>query len=306
MPTIGNFSVHIVVDGGEVEEYGVDKFSEDVVLCYITSVADQTFSIKVTNNYHEEVAFLAYVDGPWAATQFCWAGDSESMLGVRESDTIYRPFTFGTLQLTDHDDALRDKPQWSELGCIEVRVRRIVQGSHEPIAATNNTQCITDDPVHERSKKLGGHRIKLGAPQHHVQSTSTVTYIDPRDKPYVRFRFLYRPHGLLQAEGIIPLPPKPESSNARKRRNSEPHEETPSPAERREKEVCRASPICVSKDLTDLGVQERLKALRAEADRLAAELGHKKSGSPSIKRERSPICVPPSHNDGNIIDLTED
>ncbi|KAH8091037.1 hypothetical protein BXZ70DRAFT_954039 [Cristinia sonorae] len=283
MPKIGKFSAHIVVDGKEVEEYGLEESDENNITCFIPSATDQTFSINLTSDYHEDVGFNAYMDGPWVSGQMCRPRTNVCMLGVRQSGSLFRPFTFGALELTDDEDALMNKSAWSDLGCIELRVLRIVQGSHHVIPSTNNTTFISDGPVHERSKKSGSHRIKLGAPQHGVREVVSVAYRDTVQKPFARIRFLYRPKGLLQAQGIIPSSPKPES---RKRRKEEPHEEKPSPAERRKKE-------------------ERLKALRAEAESLEAELGME--GSPGrVKKESSPVRIRPSTGDNDIIDLTED
>ncbi|PIL23299.1 hypothetical protein GSI_14609 [Ganoderma sinense ZZ0214-1] len=62
--------------------------------------------------------------------------------------------------------------------------------------------------VNERSKKAGVHCVSLGAnrqvPLSKTQSSSTP--LNPREGNVAKFIFRYRPRGLLQAQGIIPLP----------------------------------------------------------------------------------------------------
>lgn len=48
---------------------------------------------------------------------------------------------------------------WGDLGCIEVRVCRFVQGSKVTTAMINGTGLLKHGPVHERSKKAGSHRV---------------------------------------------------------------------------------------------------------------------------------------------------
>lgn len=131
------------------------------------------------------------------------------------------------------------------------------------------------------------------------------------------------PQDLLQAQGIIQLPPRtPEqgATNQRKRRNGAPHEGTPSPADRTRqsvavkdeedeaelaaKQVCSGGQCINSESYLLTNRQDRVRALLAEVDQLNAEMDSRQPGA-RVKREASPIRVPSSSRERIVIDLTD-
>jgi len=313
MPQLGDFDVWIVVGGKKVEEYGVERSDKTDVSCYIPSELDQTFSIKLKNNFQEKVSFGVYVDGRYVNGTLCRKAKQCIVDGVDVSSTAYRPFKFGTLSVTDDDNA-KEKSGWEDLGSIEVRVRRIY---HEKSGARSTTQSyvheVQDGAVHERSKKAGCHRVGLGDVQPRAAvHTVTVEFVDSEKEPYARFKFLYRPQSLLQAQGIMP-PPEPEPvSDANSKQRIQREEETrPSASSdglagagleahiiKREGDASHPT----SKALIEK--EDRLKALMAEAEQMRAELEAERSRV-DVKREASPIRVPPSKKRRIFIDLTK-
>lgn len=58
------------------------------------------FTIKVHSQYKEEVTFKLFLDGVNVQGQLCSADGDVTMRGVNESNTAYRPYTFGEIQVT--------------------------------------------------------------------------------------------------------------------------------------------------------------------------------------------------------------
>ncbi|THH32424.1 hypothetical protein EUX98_g1761 [Antrodiella citrinella] len=287
MPMIGNFGVWIVSGGQELEEYATG--TSDKTARFIASATAQTFSIKMHNKCGEDVCFKILIDGKAVHGQLC--AKDVVVEGVNVSNTSYRPFKFEALDLTDDDAILKDRQRWENIGCIEIRVLCFDQASQTVTTTADLTTRLKGDPVHERSKKAGSHRVGLGSAQSRAAPIETVSvkYIDNLDKPYASFKFLYRPQSLLQAQGIMPPPAQV---------GKEPSEETSDGEE--------------EEDQALIEKEERLKALLAEADKIKAEVQAKRAGA-KVKREASPIRVPPLASSGPskkkrriVIDLTSD
>ena len=246
------------------------------------------------NYFNSKVCFKTSIDGNCVHGQLVACGRDEVVEGINVSSTIYRPFTFGNLTLTGkfswilclvielmkwlEDDDSAKELYGNNIGCIEVAVRRFVQGSEIKGKVTDGSNRIQDCAIHERSKKAGAHRVKLvtvlfphiinvscdlhrlgAATERTAIKQVTVDYIDSLEKPYAKFRFLYRPRGtsvlllcgfvntdgtslksdLLQAQGIIPAPTPTQSAEAspngeqRHRHNGDPPQRSASPSERR-------------------------------------------------------------------------
>ncbi|KAF7972950.1 hypothetical protein HWV62_16518 [Athelia sp. TMB] len=115
--------------------------------------------------------------------------------GLETSQDTIRSFNFAKVELTD-DDALLDASQ--NIGEICLSVWRV------QILETNNEYRSSHEErkVHERSKKLTTHRVKLGEEVETEPTKSSVVEIIG-DAPLVKITFKYRPRELLVAEGII-------------------------------------------------------------------------------------------------------
>ncbi|KAH9951474.1 hypothetical protein B0H21DRAFT_705714 [Amylocystis lapponica] len=279
------FGAFITCEGKELELYAVKVEDETTITCWIASEAGRTL----------------------------------------------RRYQFAKLNLTDDDDIASPKvPVSEELGTIEVRIRRIrdfQKGSKPPavIAATDI------GPVHEQSKKAGTNCVGFGTETRVAPAgpANIPSYID--DTSYVTFRFRHRPagscmfqslsraaidtrelSGILQANGIMPLPPRPDiphpskSRNANKKRPSEKRNPStsidgnPSKRARTTVEDKDEKPLVISDDDDDNAVE-----LKAQLGQLQKKLEAKKSKKPSfVKREQSPIRV--SATSAEVIEILSD
>ncbi|KAH8091039.1 hypothetical protein BXZ70DRAFT_954045 [Cristinia sonorae] len=314
MPQFREFGAWILVDGKELEEYDV-KTDDSTITCFVPSIVGQTFTIKVKNKYGEKVSFQIMVDGTRVKGLLCCSEREEVIHGIDVTATSYRPLAFGSLNLTDDDDA-RDGSQWQDLGSIEVRVRRFIQGSQRDSRVKNREQNITNVAIHERSKKAGTHRVTLGEKKKRpVIKLSCVDHIDTLENPYVKIRFLYRPKDILQAQGIIPQISSPLRQSSQKRPGAELEQHGSHPRKLRTGSVKSRGSARTVKNEDDDGhpasqtiveKEERMKAMMAEVEKMRSELEAERS-QVGIKREASPIHVPPPASGKRVfIDLTDD
>ncbi|TCD68334.1 hypothetical protein EIP91_010972 [Steccherinum ochraceum] len=282
-------SASILVNGAELKEYGTEeKCAEKSASCYVPSQTGQAFKIRFKNDSTDRVIFAIHVDGVRVMGQILAPKFSHIVEGVNVTATTHRPFTFGKIRLTDHEDALHGGAVPS-LGCIELKACRIKTGYDVPERVADRSVMLRNDALHERSKKSGTHRVVLGA----VTSRSAISvvkpsYIDPPSKPYAQIKFVYRPADILQAQGIMPIPPKlvsPKKSPTKvphKRQNEEPHAPVPHPVKRLPtsspslKRAVKREELERVDDLAEK--EERLAALKAELERAQAEVDAARSG----------------------------
>ncbi|TCD68327.1 hypothetical protein EIP91_010965 [Steccherinum ochraceum] len=271
MPGIRGVGAWVTTAGGaDVEEYAMETVDDRSMACYITSEAGQEFMIRVKSDVTFEDArttmlFRINVDGHSLTGKVCGSGDEKFVDGVLG------------------EAAMSQRP--------------------------------------ERCK---------------------VEYLDPRDEPYARLQFRYRPIEVLDSLGLLaPAPPiayrehvnvKAEALAGhlgddhsahraeKKRKGLGESAESPRPSRKVKQEVeAYPSPmsmpytpvkhepqdrIMVDNDGSDLELEtmeERLRALQSAIQRKKA----KRESRVKVKRERSPIRVPPSQTGAPIvIDLT--
>ncbi|KZP04810.1 hypothetical protein FIBSPDRAFT_940807 [Athelia psychrophila] len=146
--------------------------------------------------------------------------------GLETSQDTIRKFTFANVELTAHTDTLHalyslDDDTFLEtsqnIGEICLAIWKV-----EIVATTNEYRSSHEEgKVHERSKKLTTHRVKLGEEVDSMPTKSSVVSVIG-DEPVVKITFKYRPRELLVAEGIIGSTEsnavKTESRKARKAR----------------------------------------------------------------------------------------
>ncbi|KAH9899204.1 hypothetical protein C8Q73DRAFT_724150 [Cubamyces lactineus] len=190
--------------------------SGKAVACYIPSESGKRFVIhwKDYNGLHT-ASVRVNIDGALRCSNICRPNENGRRAAIRTvSADTYHPFQFADLRTTDDDSALlaNDAKAVEKIGGIEVDITRV--HPHVPRAAFRPQTCRVIGVVHERSKKLGVHRVTLGEgikiKKPPVWSKSVP--LDPREGPFVSFIFRYRPAALLQAQGIMP-PPAPEPTH---------------------------------------------------------------------------------------------
>jgi len=303
MPHIRDVGAWVMVGGKPLEEYHTKVVEGTTISCFVPSVPGQTFGVGVRNNHPKRVAFAVHVDGQWARMLAYEAGAAGYIDGVNVTSALYRPFTFGRIQIVDDAIAVPGvESAWSDLGCIEVRVCRIGddRSDIEVKEVQDGTQGITKGPVHERSKVAGNHCVTLG----NVRARPPIqyvmpTFIDSLEKPFARIKFFYRPRAELLPAQDIPLPPRiitsvtPPASNALKRRN-ENVDQLPPPSGKRSKtrsparkppEVKREDSASERRALAEK--EERFKSAMSRISQLKEEIAVERSLI-QVKREPSP------------------
>ncbi|TCD68338.1 hypothetical protein EIP91_010976 [Steccherinum ochraceum] len=145
------------------------------------------------------------------------------------------------------------------------------------------------------------HRLADVEPRGRKQ-TFSVKSIDSPEHPFARIKFFYRPYAMLRAQGVIPASTRTLASSTSRA--------LPSTVKAEVKQELASTRS--SDDLalaTRAAKEDRLKALKAEMDRLQAELDVEPFGldGPKMKREASPIRVPQSGSGERVVvDLTLD
>ncbi|TCD68330.1 hypothetical protein EIP91_010968 [Steccherinum ochraceum] len=274
------YSAQVLVNGVQAKEYGKDdKADANTVSCYIPSNAGETFSLEMRNNGASKVSFDVHMDGKFVSGKLASPGQTASITGVDVSDTLYRPFTFGEIHLTD-DDAAMNATTWMEIGCIEVLVRRINDATTPGKPLRDHSGVLSSRAIHERSKKAGTHRVLFGPVVARTPLvTQTVKFIDTAERPFARFKFLYRPIDILRAQGIIPSSGSQAASSGgqHKRKDGRPHQSVPPPQERRLSSALPEDVVKVEKgDLSEK--EKRVAALKAELEKAQAEADAARNG----------------------------
>ncbi|KAJ3843922.1 hypothetical protein F5878DRAFT_603365 [Lentinula raphanica] len=203
-----DFSAWIEVDGSELPLFDVNVEGNEVS-CWIPSEVGKAFIVKVRTGERRTPKSLGlYMDGQSFGGKFMDTGAPRTctFAGVRTSATTQQPFVFSNVELTDDDEYLSQAT--AGLGDIKLviwhatfrRLKRRTFGKHDTIGK-----------VHEKSKKVTGHKIGLGndrrVPAADPQKTKST-----RHDVIVSFIFRYRPLDLLRANGIAP--PAPRLGNA--------------------------------------------------------------------------------------------
>ncbi|KAF8626923.1 hypothetical protein AX17_006424, partial [Amanita inopinata Kibby_2008] len=212
------FEAQVKVDGAGLPEYQVEVDEEAKrVTCWIASEVGKNFSVRWRNvDPTFDTAGDVYLDGTFARGKF----GRKDIGSWREVDSVYtsltscRRFSFSSLVFTDDDTYLQAPTK--NLGEIEIRLFEVKIGQKNNFSG----KCFkSDSKVHERSKKLGTHRVGLGA----EEVAEPAIFNSSTDiRQLVTFVFRYRPLDMLQANGVLPAPPRTETikpSQKDKKRN---------------------------------------------------------------------------------------
>ncbi|KAJ7474331.1 hypothetical protein FB451DRAFT_1398313 [Mycena latifolia] len=264
------FSAWITIDGKEAHEFGVETSEDEkTVTCWIASEIGKPFSVNWENAsyYHATIGKIKMDGNECGATVI----DDHTLPTTTEKKGVYdgsqsvKPFLFSSVELTDDDAFLGSSgSSHQELGVIELEIYPVIvlPGRHtEPVS-----RLLPQIKVHERAKKAVTQQITL-AKAENLATPKTFGSTERSGPDLVKFYFKYRPLEILQANGIAPLPPRPEPVDP---------------------------PRAATPDM-DLADAEEAKILRARLSALEAKLA-KKEKKPVVKRELEASAV---------IDLTQ-
>ncbi|KAF7424055.1 hypothetical protein PC9H_009356 [Pleurotus ostreatus] len=287
---LDDFSAWIETEGVPTQEYNVEITSDaegPVVTCWIASEEAKTFSVNLK-------------DASSAST--CWTLKAD---GVKMKKFYTKPAKKGRPSETTHDDAYMHRSIDAKFGEItlsvwstqQVKYRKAQLKTSAPAAAP-----ILGGPIHEKSKKMGGHCISYGQPVPSLEkgtkssATKLETHYWERVKCLVTFSFKYRPLALLQANGIAPLPPAVEPTPASSERSPGPrdHSAEAHAVDTGEVDLLRQQLQLIQKRLDEI---EKPRSVKRESD-AAEQKAH-------TRRKRVKTEGPaPVFISGEVIDLT--
>ncbi|KAG9314863.1 hypothetical protein JVU11DRAFT_3960 [Chiua virens] len=215
---VGDHSVHILVDGKELEEHCIEFETPTRMRCWIASEEGKTFSIKW--QCHAETRTQGgkadiTVDGIECAHPTMYPGglgkgDIKVRQGMNTASKTH-DFMFLRVQLDD-DDRLLDKKVPNGFGEISVRIRHGTLDIVPLVCQHNRTVPEVECRFHEKSIKACDHRIGFGPEKPKAFLGTHVSHLTANDELPLFFIFKYSPLAVLQAHGIVPSPsPKLES-----------------------------------------------------------------------------------------------
>ncbi|KIM21853.1 hypothetical protein M408DRAFT_29233 [Serendipita vermifera MAFF 305830] len=295
MPMLKGVTVRILCAGRPLEEYAtiVNQDSPSVIGCW---VASQTNQLKLLFQPHEDWGWSCklYCDGQYMRHLAFGENDNSGVVEHAGSGAYVYPMLFSEFLTTSEEAAEAVSNPF--LGTIKAEFRRIKPNwiaSRSTRSRHNLT--LSDTPIHETKKILGGHRVKIGEPVPNCSKKVKGTYLDA--EPYVIFEFRYRPRGILQALGHAPpisnlqapgYAPSSRSKLAAKRGRS-----SSSEAESHSESDDEAGEIAT-----------QIQELQERQERIRREKRFKRERK-RFKRMGSDIIVPASIN-GKVIDLCSD
>ncbi|TFK69683.1 hypothetical protein BDN72DRAFT_840045 [Pluteus cervinus] len=259
MPSLGKFSAWVEVGGKHLPEFS-STVADDMqtVSCWVPSEAGEEFAVcwKDSKALYALEGWVT-IDGN-SCGGLChrkWTINQEKSYQkncLQTSSTAGQAFKFSTIELTDDDSDLRERPGLENLGEIKVELYEVeVLGStpivHVPAADTLSANAR----VHERSKKGMGHCVGLGTAVTRVPTSSTKR---KRIRTVATFTFRYRPLAILQANGITPI------DRSNKRKASTP----PQDSSDDEDEERSARIQALQKELSELEAQKKKKRVKVE------------------------------------------
>ncbi|KAK7691534.1 hypothetical protein QCA50_004933 [Cerrena zonata] len=201
--------LHIESDGHRVSEYQIKtELDKKTITCFIPSTAGKKFEIYCVSKRPELLAVYCTIDGRQINGTLCSPFASSSIKGLFSAEDKIAPLLFSSLVLVDDETFSSDSETLGKLGTIELQVIRVHRTGTSPTALLATPKCI--GPVHEKSKKVGGHCISFGeASTCAPVSWAITTPMYPAEGNWAKFIFKYRPEEILRAQGIIEKPKTP-------------------------------------------------------------------------------------------------
>ncbi|KAF5370483.1 hypothetical protein D9615_009734 [Tricholomella constricta] len=173
MLEMNGFSAWVLVDEIELPEYEIQDFmGKKEVTCWIPSEAGKQFTVAWRDPVGlVETAGYLNVDGTPCGAKHMYSSsqrpgrrvDTVQKSSVSTSSTTERPLSFARLELTD-DDLYLNVPASPRLGEIRLDIFEVkIQGetTFAQPGMPPDTQIL-----HERTKKVAEHRVKLGHETH--------------------------------------------------------------------------------------------------------------------------------------------
>ncbi|KAI0324245.1 hypothetical protein GY45DRAFT_1314131 [Cubamyces sp. BRFM 1775] len=306
---LNGYTAHISSDGKELEAYGIQHEDDKTVTCWIASEEGKSFVIHYGDkSASTNINVQIFVDGRLAQSlAHLREWSSGQCGGIDVSQNEVRCFKFAPLVLTDDDSLLR-LTSHEAVGTIRITFTRVQEYvlSTKPYTPLKVAEI---GAVHEKSKKAGVHTVTFGE-RVKIGNVCTYTPFGREKTPFATFVFRYRPLELLQANGIVPLPPRPDRG---KKRSSDAHntldEAGPSTNKRQRVDgdpAGPAQPVKPEEDEDEDDDADQVTFLREQMAMLQRRLAEAEASQQArvrVKREVSPIRVP-SSSSHEVIDLT--
>ncbi|GJE94864.1 hypothetical protein PsYK624_110400 [Phanerochaete sordida] len=302
-----DLEVSIISGSSDVfEEYDVANVGENEMACWVISEEDKEFVIKVKNT-HPDVAVSSQVelDGRVMDRALWPPRTGGEVGGAWVSPSSLRRFRFGRINISDDDTLLKvpqDAQKLEAIGTICLKFRRFKLNGTKSVDGQPRRGLDTTDigVLHERRKKVGVHVVSLGEEVVRPKPMCFMhgEYVDTIDDPQCVFIFRYRPKGMLQALGVIPLsPPEPNPPRSEKR-----------PRERSASVEIIGTKINDGHGLTLNELEAKKAAAAAEQahyDMMISSLREQRNGRRKrIKREHSSLLQPNDGDGLDVLDLT--
>ncbi|KAH8916027.1 hypothetical protein BT69DRAFT_1324740 [Atractiella rhizophila] len=211
MPQVPSHGVEasILVDGKPLEEYKVE-IDGNKAKCYVESTSGKQFQIKyqpitsaLTGDYDLRVKFV--LDGTGMDSVIGSKHKRAVSKGRRVTQSSRQPYLFSNLSLSDEDNACSSEKVIKRLGCIQIKLYRVIKKRYIPYPSTRHQAERENNVFNENSKKARlSHQTCLGktVPTKSVQRCVEYDAVDKRH--WFEFQFFYRSRVLLELEGIIP------------------------------------------------------------------------------------------------------
>ncbi|KAJ7253477.1 hypothetical protein C8J57DRAFT_1348177 [Mycena rebaudengoi] len=198
MPTLGQFSAWIEIDGTRIPEYGAEVSANNkTATSWIASEVGKNFTICYSGPTKREII----LDGTIFHNRHCTKKDNDSRVdGQWISEEEWRPLSFSNVVFSD--EAISQNV--NEMGSIVIRCWKVIREASE--TAWSLRASLRETPVHEKSAKAIAHRVNLGETRNfkkRPKQTKSVVSFQGKD-PALEVIFRYRPLDVLQAKGIAP------------------------------------------------------------------------------------------------------
>ncbi|KAI0754339.1 hypothetical protein C8Q80DRAFT_362358 [Daedaleopsis nitida] len=194
----------VTCENRRLPEYSMKSEGDGkTISCYIPSRVGKAFSLHWRTSGSSSMNHCElYMDGIHVGSYSA----NDSMSAVRTGPSTRQPLRSAELLTTDDDTALH-RLGHSDLWTIKVSFwnASITPGWSGKRKYSRFDALQSVQPIHERSKKAGGHCITLGTkevapPRSRYQNTFELIGLEPQ----VVLLFRYRPLAILQAERIAP------------------------------------------------------------------------------------------------------
>ncbi|KIM21851.1 hypothetical protein M408DRAFT_29231 [Serendipita vermifera MAFF 305830] len=295
MPTHKEITVRILCDEKPLEEYAatVNPEPPSSIECWVASQANKAFKVDLQFGPHKKWGWSChlYCDGEWMRALSYSTHETSGLIGLARSGSSLCPMVFSEIIETASEEAANVSTS-PLLGTIKVEVWRIKPKWTTSKSTVSQTKPnLSEEPVHESKKMLGGHRVKLGEPQPGGLGSGRVRLNTTKmDKdPHAVFEFRYRARGMLQALGYAP-PAETKSSGIKREAPKDSGSVSTSESDGEEDKLTAQLYV----------LQQKKEKLRKNKEERRANRRNKR-----VKVEGNEIEVPPTAK-GEVIELSSD